>query len=378
MARIVILGAGVMGSALAVPAAASADNAVTLVGSPLDDDAVEAVRARGHHPGLDAPLPDAIETLADGALDDGALRAADVVVIGVSSPGVGWARSRLERAGARPAALALVTKGLVASGGDDPPLTYADALPAALCSAPDGLVGIGGPCIARELALGFPTRVTFASRHRPSAEGLRNLLRTDAYRPAVGEDIVGVEACAALKNFLCIGISAMFSAHPLGDSHAKNPLAALFNQGVQELASLAAWLRDASDAHRVAGGVGGGPGSGAGGGGTDGDARSPDAVPPAFDLAGAGDLHVTVGGGRNSRLGRLLGEGATIREALDGPMRGVTAEGVDTGRALSRGFRAACASGALDAARLPLTRAILDCVDDPERPFAFDFRELPD
>ena len=368
-----------MGSALAVPAAAVPGNAVTLVGSPLDADIVDAVRACGHHPTLDAPLPKTIETIRHDALDADALRAADVVVLGVSSPGVGWATSVLESARAAPPLLALVTKGLAtgdgARGADAAPLTYADALPASLCSTPDGLVGIGGPCIARELALGAPTRVTFASRHRPNAERLRELLRTDVYRPTVGDDVVGVEACAALKNFLCIGISAMLSAHPLGDSHAKNPLAALFNQGVQELAALSDWLRRASAEHRArdgAGGAGGTHDTGADAG------ESPDAVPPAFDLAGAGDLHVTVGGGRNSRLGRLLGEGATIGEALDGPMRGVTAEGVDTGRALSRGFRAACASGALDPARLPLTRSILDCVDDEARAFAFDFRDLPD
>ena len=384
MARIVVLGAGVMGSALAVPAAAAPGNAVTLVGSPLDGDAVDAVRASGRHPALDAPLPGTIETVHHDALDPDALRAADVVVLGVSSPGVGWATSVLESARAAPPLLALVTKGLVARDGardgadggarqgDAAPLTYADALPASLCSTPDGLVGIGGPCIARELALGVPTRVTFASRHRPNAERLRELLRTDVYRPTVGADVVGVEACAALKNFLCIGIAAMLSAHPLGDSHAKNPLAALFNQGVQELAALSDWLRRASAEHRARDGAGG-----AGDGGAD-AGTSPDAVPPAFDLAGAGDLHVTVGGGRNSRLGRLLGEGATLGEALAGPMRGVTAEGVDTGRALSRGFRAACGAGALDPARLPLTRAILDCVDDEARPFAFDFRDLPD
>ena len=131
-----------------------------------------------------------------------------------------------------------------------PPLTYADALPAELCATADGIVGIGGPCIARELALGYPTRVTFASRHRPNAERLRELLQTDTYRPTVGTDIVGLEACAALKNFLAIGVSAMFTAHRLGDGHAKNPLAALFNQAVLEMEILSAWLAEDAKARR--------------------------------------------------------------------------------------------------------------------------------
>ena len=361
MAKIVILGAGVMGSALAVPAT-EAGNEVTLVGSPLDDDIVDALARRDAHPTLEATLPDAIAPVREAELDAAILAAADVVVLGVSSPGIPWAVERLQRADARPAILTLVTKGLVARDGDEaradeaagrtapPPLTYADALPAALCATPDGLVGIGGPCIARELALGYPTRVTFASRHRSNAEGLRDLLQTDTYRITTSEDVVGVEACAALKNFLCIGVSAMFTAHRLGDGHAKNPLAALFNQAVLELAQLARWLR----------------------GGTDASAANE----PAFDLAGMGDLHVTVGGGRNSRLGRHLGDGETLGAALAGPMAGVTVEGVDTGRALAPGFRAACSRGALDAGRLPLTVAILRCIER-DAAFALRFEELP-
>ena len=157
----------------------------------------------------------------------------------------------------------------------------------------------------------------------------------------------------------------MFTAHRLGESHAKNPLAALFNQGVLELALLADWLRgDRSEPNGSTGTTANGT-------------RSPTSdSDPAFDLAGMGDLHVTVGGGRNSRLGRHLGEGATLGATLDGPMKGVTVEGVDTGQALSGALRAACERGALERDALPLTRAILACIDD-DRPFALDFRDLP-
>jgi len=351
VASIVILGAGVMGSALAVPAV-EAGNDVTLAGSPLDDAIVDALARNDIHPMLDASLPDAIEPVRESALDDATLAAADVIVLGVSSPGIGWAVERLRRANARPDILTLVTKGLVANEDDGaPPLTYADALPTSLCATPNGLVGIGGPCIARELALGYPTRVTFASRHRPNAERLRELLQTDTYRIATSDDIVGVEACAALKNFLCIGVSAMLTAYRLDDGHAKNPLAALFNQAVIELAILARWIRDQPD--------------------------EPEATPTAFDLAGMGDLHVTVGGGRNSRLGRHLGDGATLDAVLNGAMKGVTVEGVDTGRALSSALQAACAECTLASAELPLTFAILACLCD-DRPFRMDFATLPD
>ena len=204
--------------------------------------------------------------------------------------------------------------------------------------------------------------MTFASRHRPNAERLRELLQTDTYRPTVGTDIVGLEACAALKNFLAIGVSAMFTAHRLGDGHAKNPVAALFNQAVLEMEVLSAWLREDAKTRRDSG--------------PDHPANDGPAPSVAFDLAGMGDLHVTVGGGRNSRLGRYLGEGETLSATLSGPMDGVTVEGVDTGRALASAFGGACAQGVLDADRLPLTRAILACVDE-DRPFELNFAALP-
>ncbi len=346
MAKITILGAGVMGSALAVPATRHG-NEVTLVGSPLDDDIIAALRSGAEHPTLGCRLPDGIVALSDEGLDPVQLAAADTVVIGVSSPGIDWAVQRLLQADARPRILALVTKGLVANDGQLQ--TYADVLPRLLLRQLPQLVGIGGPCIARELALGYPTRVTFAAEDIAIARQLRDLIQTPTYRIQVSTDVVGVEACAALKNFFCIGVSAMISAHALDDGHAKNPVAALYNQAVLELALLSDWIRGAKSEP---------PGA-------------------AFDLAGMGDLHVTVGGGRNSRLGRYLGEGQSLNAIMSGAMKGVTVEGVDTGRQLAPCLHQALVEGALTASLLPLTLAILDCVEN-DAPFALDFRQLPD
>lgn len=345
MSRIVILGAGVMGSALAVPAA-DQGNEVVLVGSPLDDHIIAALKAGCEHPTLRCRLADSIKPVSNAALTVEQLATADTIVIGVSSPGIDWAVGRLLDANANPSILTLVTKGLVAAEGKV--LTYADVLPRKMGRALPQLVGIGGPCIARELALGYPTRVTYASADIASAKRLRDQLQSQSYRIQVSDDVVGVEACAALKNFLCIGVSAMMSAHALDESHAKNPVAALYNQAVLELALLSDWIR-------------GQP------------AHSPGV---AFDLAGMGDLHVTVGGGRNSRLGQHLGEGHSLQKILTGSMQGITVEGVDTGRQLGEALRRACQTGKLAAGSLPLTLAILDCIEQNVA-FALDFTRLP-
>lgn len=352
MPNIVILGAGVMGSALAVPAADSSNNQVTLVGSPLDDALIDSVQSTRHHPTLRCALPDNIRALNLAELDSTTLTQADLIIIGVSSPGIGWAVKLLNEAGAEPELLGLVTKGLTdASAPGQPPLTYADELPELMPAAARNLIGIGGPCIARELALRTPTRVTFASRNIQHATDMRRIFRTPYYHITVHTNIVAVEACAALKNFLCIGVSAMLSAYPMEGSHAKNPLAALYNQAVLELLILSRWIASNETVKHAGNDV-------------------------AFDLAGMGDLHVTVGGGRNSRLGSYLGQGKDLRSIVASDMAGVTVEGIDTGNRLAPGFHAACQSGVLAAGQLPLTRAILQSIEHNAL-FDFDFATLP-
>ena len=358
MANIVILGAGVMGSAIAVPSASIASNKVTLVGSPLDDDIVQSIQQTRHHPTLNACIPKSIDALRLSEIDVETLQAAHLIVIGVSSAGIDWVTGFLRDMNIRPPVLALVTKGLVENTDTtSAPLTYADALTSTMGLSPERIVGIGGPCIARELALEYPTRVTFACIDQKVASAMRQLFQTDYYRITTHCNIVALEACAALKNFLCIGVSAMLSAYPLEDSFAKNPVAALYNQAVHELFILSEWIANAS------------PGKA--------NCVNKKSHHVAFDLAGMGDLHVTVGGGRNSRLGGYLGTGETLSNVLSTHMKGVTVEGVDTGRTMLAAFRAACIQSELHIPYLPLSDAILNAIEH-EVPFNFDFTSLPD
>lgn len=359
MGNIVILGAGVMGSALACVAAES--NNVTLLGSPLDSHIIGSLLQGKPHPVLKHPLPTGITALHAASASPELLQGADVIVIGVSSPGVAWALETIKTNKASPSILALVTKGLVGKpGSQTAPETYAQTLDAQLTTPDSRIVGIGGPCIAREMALGYPTRVCFASHDITVANQLREMLRTNHYHIATHTDFTGLEACAALKNFMCIGVSTMFTAHPLDNGHAKNPLAGLFNQAVLEISGLCQWIKNdvtqTSENTALAASI---------------------TQDLAFDLAGMGDLHVTVGGGRNSLLGRFLGEGKLLNDILQKEMKDTTVEGVDTARQLSSGFRFACEQSTLNATDFPLTRAILDVVEF-EQPFEFDFSSLPD
>lgn len=356
MANIVILGAGVMGSALAVTAANNPDNSVCLVGSPLDDDIIDSIDSNRWHPALSVEIPHSISALHEEALTSELTQQADIIVIGVSSPGVKWAVKVIKANQADPDCIALVTKGLVAS--DDPripPSTYATALNDEFSG--ELLLGIGGPCIARELAMGIPTAVTFSATRIELAHKVRQQLQTDYYRIAVHPDFVGLETCAALKNFYCIGVAAMLGAWKIEGVTAKNPVAALFNQAVLEMEKVCDWIRSATETREFV------------------QARR-NWNEIAFDLPGMGDLHVTVGGGRNSRLGALLGGGQRLSEIVSGPMQGVTVEGLDTGKQLLASFNYATNAGTLAEDKLPLTRAILNSIEHDEF-FEFDYSNIP-
>ena len=180
MANIVLLGAGVMGSALASVAAARND--VTLVGSPLDKDTIDSLKNSKSHPALRLDLPESIAAIDSNELDTDLMNRAEVIVLGVSSPGVEWALNVIEHHNASPDILALVTKGLVSSENkQSAPRTYAQTIDTMRTTPAGRIAGIGGPCIARELAAGYPTRVCFASQNIAVANKLRELLKTDYY-----------------------------------------------------------------------------------------------------------------------------------------------------------------------------------------------------
>lgn len=335
MATILILGAGVMGTALAVPGAENGHR-VMLAGTPLDGEPVRRLKQKGGvHPKLDEPLSPSVEILADEEVTPGHAAEADLIVVGVSSPGIGWAVGRLNGLLKAPKPVAFVTKGLDRKGGKV--VTYADTVPAQV-PAIESFIGIGGPCIARELANRYPTASVYASRDRAAASFAADLMQAPFYRLAVSDDVAGVEACAPLKNFFAIGVSAMQTRFPDAsrpDGQSKNPAAAAFNQATREMAALCERLGGRRDT--------------------------------AFDLAGIGDLHVTVGGGRNSKLGHLLGRDRVISDVMRNELAGETVEGIDTARMVAG---LAEGQGGIVRKDFPLTFAILDSVIE-DVPFSF-------
>jgi glycerol-3-phosphate dehydrogenase (NAD(P)+) len=330
MARIAVLGAGVMGTALTFPLADNGHD-VRLIGTHLDDAIIARCRADGTHPRLGRALPPGVQPYpfseAAAALDR-----ADLVALGVNSRGVRWAGQVLAqhlRPGQR---VLMVTKGLAADANGDLrifPDLLTDEWPAHLrASVP--VAAIGGPSIAGELAARRQTAVVFTCRDAATLSYLAPLFATSYYHIWTSTDIVGVEVCVALKNIYALGVGLVpglleAAGGPDGNAAMHNHAAAFFAQGLAETAQLVQLM----------------------GGGLE----------TVFSLPGAGDLYVTTQGGRNSRMGRLLGLGMDHEEAAD-QMAGESVEGLDAALVIAPAVEQLIGRGVLPPNAMPLLRQI--------------------
>lgn len=334
MARILILGAGVMGTAFSVPLT---DNGhiVNLVGTHLDGDIIAKLQAGYPHPRLGVQVADSVTAYTYEQLGE-AIKGVDLVVIGVNSYGIKWAAQALGAVLTVDIPILAITKGLA---GDGEKLSI---LPDVLCShLPDGaccriqIAAIGGPSIAQELAARRHTCVMFTSTNPALLQHLAELARTPYYHIWTNTDIIGIEVCVALKNVyaLAVGLVIGFlekAGKAVNDAEMHNLAAAIFAQGMWETAYLVEKM-------------GGKPQN-------------------IYSLPGAGDLYVTCQGGRNSRMGRLLGLGIPYSQAKAEYMPNDTVEGASLALAIGQTVENMIHKGDLDAIALPLLRTMIDIV----------------
>jgi glycerol-3-phosphate dehydrogenase (NAD(P)+) len=288
VSTIVILGSGVMGSALAVPLADNGHD-VRLVGTHLDREIIESVRATGVHPGLGRELPAAIRPYQLEELET-ASAGAEIVLSGVNSVGVRWAGERLAPL-LRPGQLVIA----IAKGVDADAQGNLRLLPEVLSEpvAPElreqvRWAAIVGPSIAGEVAARRESCVVFCGEDQAALDRLAATFRTDWYHVWTTTDLVGAEICAAGKNCYALGIGfATGELERRGEAdsadRAHDYEAALFAQAAAELRAWTAL-------------VGGHPET------------------PLW-LPGVGDMYVTSTGGRNVRVGQHIGAGLDFTEA---------------------------------------------------------------
>ncbi|MCC0030364.1 MAG: glycerol-3-phosphate dehydrogenase [Brucellaceae bacterium] len=334
MTRVVILGAGVMGTAFGLPLS-DRGMEVRLVGTHLDRDLVAAMKETRVHPRLKAEIGANITVYQDSEMAEAFAEPADLIIGAISTPGIEWAIERFAEHLRGTPPIVLLTKGISRETEKVEILPDLVAREFARMGIAHGPLGaIGGPCIAGELAVRHQTSALIGFRDIALARHWAEAIATPYYHLRATDDLVGLEICAALKNFYAIGVSTPAGhaeiAPAVNGAGQNNAVASLFNQAIAELRAIVA----------ASGGV----------------------EETALGLAGLGDLHVTCQAGRNSRLGRLIGKGVSYREAMDGPLKGETVEGTLVAEALAAPLAAYAAAGKLPEAAVPLARAIIACV----------------
>ena len=322
MAVITIVGAGMMGSALAFPAREN-KNEVRLVGTHLDREIINSCRKTNQHPKFEIPFPSGIKYYQIEELDE-ALLGADFVIGGVSSFGVEWFANAVLPQIPDGTPLLTVTKGLMDTE-DGRLLTYPDYWRSRLAEYKKTipLNAIGGPCTSYELVAHDQTEVSFCGDDIEILRTLKRAMQTDYYHVSITTDITGIESAVALKNGYALGIALTIGLNQRfykNDTLHFNSQAAVFGQASKEMYRLLEY-QNALTLNNL--------------------------------CVGVGDLYVTVYGGRTRLVGILLGRGLTIDEAK-AELKGVTLESLVVAERVARAVRRGIDRGILKAENFPL------------------------
>ena len=324
MSTIIIVGSGMMGSAMAFPACDNGHK-VRLVGTPLDREIIDRAKIDGYHITLKRHLPDSVECYQIEELDK-ALEGCDLLIGGVSSFGVEWFGDKVLPKIPKSLPVISITKGMHTTESGD-----FIAFPDYLASKPgcDGLSlnAIGGPCISFELADRHHTFVAFCGHDKEMLKKIKQMLATEYYHINITDDVSGLEMAVAMKNAYALGVALAIGTaeakNGIGCAEEYNPQAALFAQSVRETIGLL----------KIAGG-------------------RADEI-----LYNAGDLYVTVFGGRTRKIGTYLGRGMTFTQARE-ELKGVTLESV----AIARVVVEALERRGEDLSKFPLLCHIYDMI----------------
>jgi glycerol-3-phosphate dehydrogenase (NAD(P)+) len=335
MSVITILGAGVMGSSMCMPLV-DRGHEVRLVGTHLDDHIIDSIAGNGLHPKLNVTIPAAVQSRHFRDFSKTIHTDTDIVLLGVASAGVMWAVDALVPVLKTPTPIVMITKGMKPETDDmrSFPDVVAQELKARLgFDVP--VAAIAGPCIAGELAVRRQTGTVIVSRDVVLAQSIADAFSGSYYLPRVSTDMMGVEVCAAFKNFFAIAVGWAHGrnevlAETQNKARNNNAAAILFDQAVREMLVLSAAL-------------GGSPAS-------------------VWGMPGVGDLYVTCQAGRNSRLGHALGRGLTYAQAKEGPLKDDTVEGAELGLAVASSIHGMISTQKLKVADIPLTLALLDAL----------------
>ncbi|MDR1293410.1 MAG: NAD(P)-dependent glycerol-3-phosphate dehydrogenase [Bifidobacteriaceae bacterium] len=289
MRRVAIIGAGAVGIAFA-QIAADAGNSVRLL--VRDPRVAKSITSRHRHPyrhpgvRLSRRVHATTETKS-------ALRGADIVMVAVRAQVAGTVLRGVTGVVPRDAVVVSLMKGIELGSGR----RMSEVIGASLDTGPERTAVISGPNLAEELASREPAATVVASASPAAGRAVAAAIATDYLRPYLNADMVGVEVGGAVKNVIAfaVGVAA-------GLGHGMNTRATLMTRGLAEMSRLGVAL--GGDVETFSG------------------------------LAGVGDLTATCFSGmsRNQTVGRLVGEGMSVDDAV--ASAGGTAESIKSSAAI--------------------------------------------
>jgi len=323
MAIVTIIGAGMMGSALAFPARENGHE-VRLVGTHLDREIISTCIETDRHPKFVKDFPAGLKYYQIEQVEE-AIDGADLIIGGVSSFGVDWFADKILPILHENAPVITVTKGLIDTP-DGKLITYPaywqqklDAMGKKL-----SLNAIGGPCTSYELVAHDQTEVAFCGEDMETLRWIRSIMETDYYHISLSTDVVGIESAVALKNGYALGVALTIGVNQklfgLDSELHFNSQAGVFGQSLKEMYKLLQF-QGAGTMENLS--------------------------------VGIGDLYVTVYGGRTRLVGILLGRGLNIEEAKE-ELNGVTLESLVVAERVARAVRISADKGILDLKDFPL------------------------
>jgi len=332
MAIVTIIGAGMMGSALAFPTRENGHE-VRLVGTHLDREIIETSIKTNRHPKFTRDFPEGVKYYHIEDVKN-AIDGADFIIGGVSSFGVDWFGDEILPLIPESTPVITVTKGLYDTE-DGKLICYPEYWEQKLAKMGKklSLNAIGGPCTSYELVAHDQTEVAFCGKDLKTLEFIKSVMATDYYHISLSTDVIGIESAVALKNGYALGIALTIGLNQKNfgnDELHFNSQAAVFGQAVKEMSK----LLDFQGAGTL-------------------DNLS----------VGAGDLYVTVYGGRTRLVGILLGKGLNIDEAK-AELNGVTLESLVVAQRVARAIKVSAKKGVLDLKDFPLLMHIDEILID--------------
>ena len=339
MSKIIIIGAGAMGSAFALPCFDN-NHDVNIVGTHLEDKFIDDLKKNKNlHPGLNTKIPDKIKIFKFEKFNEVLKSNVDLIVLGISSKGIEWTADQLSRVykTSNIPNLLMLTKGL--SVYENQYELLIDKLKRLLSSkgiSKTNISAVGGPCLAAGLANRIHSSVVIANEETHTAKKIADMLNTNYYHTSYSNDLNGVEVSAAIKNIFSMavgaakGLSSTDASAEVREKNYLNTASALIKQSIYEMEIFVEHLKGKKETVK--------------------------------GLAGLGDLYVSSGGGRNAKMGSYIGEGLTFSEAKKNKMEKITVEGADLAKEIAKKV-----NQDFDQKKLPLMLGMINAIVEDKK-----------